>query len=246
MKRVAALALALGTGLVVTSASATPPGPPGYTGKPNLLDPSGAGCTKCHGGGPTPTLSLTGPDTLPASGVGTYTLKVAASSGTVRCMVAATDLAELTPMSATVEKSFDELTPAPAGGGTCVFQLKAPAKGPLTIWYAGASMNGRSTSGDGYASAKRDITVVSSGPSDAGPKPTADGGAQDGGAEPGGDAGTAGSSGSSGTGSSGSSPSATNDDPPGDGGCASAPSPAPSMFTAGAVASLLLARRRRR
>ncbi len=244
MKRAAALALALGTGLVVTSASATPPGPPGYSGKPNLLDPSGAGCTKCHGGGPTPTLSLTGPDTLPASGVGTYTLKVAASSGTVRCMVAATDLAELTPMSATVEKSFDELTPAPAGGGTCVFQLKAPAKGPLTIWYAGASMNGRGTSGDGYASAKRDITVVSGGPGDAGPKPTADGGAQDGGTQPVGDAtvGDAGSSGSSGT----SGQSATNDDLPGDGGCSSAASPAPSLFAAGAVASLLLARRRRR
>lgn len=245
MKRVAALALALGIDLFVGTASATPPGPPGYTGKPNLLDPSGAGCTKCHGGGPTPTVTLTGPDTLPASGVGTYTLKVAASSGTVRCMVAATDLAELTPMSATLEKSFDELTPAPAGGGTCVFQLKAPAKGPLTIWYAGASMNGRGTSGDGYASAKRDITVVSGGPGDAGPKPAADGGpvpTPDGGPpRTGGDAGAAEDGSSGGNGG----PGAAADEPPADGGCSSAPSPAPSLFGAVAVASLLLARRRR-
>ncbi len=243
MKAALALALAVGIDLFVGTARATPPGPPGYTGKPNLLDPSGAGCTKCHGGGPTPSVTLTGPDTLPASGVGTYTLKVAASSGTVRCMVAATDLAELTPMSNTLEKSFDELTPAPAGGGTCVFQLKAPPKGPLTIWYAGASMNGRGTSGDGYASAKRDITVVSNGSGDAGPKPALDGGPAP--TTDGGPRGVdAGSDDDAGGGSGG--PAAGSDEPPADGGCSSAPSPTPSLFAAAAVASLLLARRRRR
>ncbi len=243
MNRVASVALTIGIGLFASAASATPPGPPGYTGKPNLLDPSGAGCTKCHGGGPTPTLSLTGPDTLPAAGVGTYTLKVAASSGTVRCMVSATDLAELTPMSGTLEKSFDELTPGPSGGGTCIFQLKAPAKGPLTIWYAGASMNGRSTSGDGYASAKRDITVVSTGTGDAGAKPVTDAGVT-----PSGDSGTGPSvdSGASGeTSSGGRAPGEASDAAPADGGCASAPAPAPSLLGALVVASLLVTRRRR-
>jgi|GEM_PF-5882754 len=172
------------TSLVCRTASANAPGPPGYTGKPNPTFPGGDGCGRCHTGGPTPQVQLTGPDTIAAGAKGSYTLRVTASGGTLRCMVSATAGVDLTPTSGSVVKSFDELTPSSGAGGNCTFDVKPMNAGSVTIYYAGASTNGNGTGGDGFAKATKVITVTGTTPPptdgggplpDASPPPLPDG-----------------------------------------------------------------------
>lgn len=152
------------------TSSANQPGPAGYTGKPNPQYPAGDGCGRCHSGGPTPQVALTGPNAIAAGTQASYSLRVTASGGTLRCMVAATAGVELTPTSGTLTKSFDELTPSNSPGGTCAFQVKAASAGSITIYYAGASTNGNGTGGDGFARATKVVTVTGGPPPpDAGP-----------------------------------------------------------------------------
>lgn len=163
------------TSLVCRTASANSPGPPGYTGKPNPVFPGGDGCGRCHSGGPTPQVQLTGPASIAAGAKTSYTLRVTASGGTLRCVVAATAGVELTPTSGSVVKSFDELTPSSSAGGNCTFDVQATNAGSITLYYAGASTNGNGTGGDGFAKATKVITVTGTTPppTDAGPQPDA-------------------------------------------------------------------------
>ncbi len=242
-----------------SSATANQPGPPGYTGKPNPQYPGGDGCGRCHSGGPTPQVALTGPDTVAVGALANYSLRVSASGGTLRCMVSATAGVDLTPTSGTLVKSFDELTPSTGAGGTCSFQLKAAAAGNITIYYAGASTNGNGTGGDGFAKATKVVTVTGGTPRpDAGPPIVDAGSPPDGAAPPRVDGGTAGPSVDGGgvlpdgaVAPGGQSPaSLTPTDA--DGGCSAAASPGAPISLWGLVWSavvagaLLVSRRRRR
>ncbi|MBK6465303.1 MAG: hypothetical protein IPF92_30515 [Myxococcales bacterium] len=164
------------TSLVCGTASANAPGPPGYTGKPNPTFPGGDGCGRCHTGGPTPQVQLTGPDTIAAGAKGSYTLRVTASGGTLRCVVGATAGVDLTPTSASVVKSFDELTPSGAAGGNCTFEVQPMNAGSITIYYGGASTNGSGTGGDGFARGTKVVSVTGTTPpptDGGGPRPDA-------------------------------------------------------------------------
>ena len=244
-------------------ASATPPGPPGYTGKPNPAAPSGATCNSCHGASAKPTVTLTGPDTVAAGAVANYTLTVTGTA-TPRCVVAVTDGVELQPTSGNIERSFDELTPRTAGGAPCTFTLKSTKGGTIKLWYAGLSTPGRSGGGPegiGYSGGVKTITVTGgttpadAGASDSGPTPTpTDGGSSP---TPTADGGAVKDSGSgTGTLPDGAAGPATRDPSnpafmptDEDGGCNAAGSPVSlsGLFGAASVAGvLLLARRRRR
>jgi hypothetical protein len=181
---VALSALVLACLLMPSAAFAHSAGILGYSGKS-----SGIMCIACHTGGSTPTVQLTGPSTLQANAVATYTFTI--SGGAAK--LGGLDVAESDSGGAILmpgpgmRVSNNELTHTTpqafsAGKATFTFQVQAgPAAGSFTLYAAGLSAdNSMSDTGDKSADTSMMITVTATAPMDAGsPPPPTDAGMPD-------------------------------------------------------------------
>lgn len=202
------------TSLATIPALANAGGLPGYSGKPNPAAPAGESCNQCHFGGTAPTVSLTGPATLAAGQVASYSLVVQTGQSRAAGAIASTDGVVLTPLT-NVRDSFGEMVPnggvnVAGGSATFTFKVTAPLSGTaLRLWAVGLAANGSGAGGDKAAHLIKDVAVTGGTiPPDAGGGSSGGGGATDaaapaqdpGGGTPDGDGGaTTGSSGSVGT-----------------------------------------------
>jgi len=139
-RAIAAATLAIGVTLMVTTSfETTLASPGGITGR-TLLG-SSPGCTPCHGGGQSTTVTLTGPTTMVVNSTAVCTVQV---SGTSTGVNIAASGGTLTESSSRLKVSGSELTHPSAGSGTYIFTYQAPATaGTQTIYATGlTSRNG--------------------------------------------------------------------------------------------------------
>ncbi|HEY2746767.1 MAG TPA: choice-of-anchor V domain-containing protein [Polyangia bacterium] len=152
--------------LAAADARAHDDGIDGYSGK------SGTVCNQCHSGGATPTVSLSGPTSLPAGGSGTYTLTIAGGAAVAGGLDAALDdasiaagahLATVSPSTKLMSGEVTHATPVKfsSGGLSFQFSVVAPAAArTMTLYAAGNSTNGNdSDSGDKAAATTMSIAV---------------------------------------------------------------------------------------
>jgi hypothetical protein len=166
--RTPAMMVTIGTGLLVaTTAAAKPTGITGASGK------GGDFCNKCHSGGATPTVMLTGPAVLAPGGMATYTLTITGGAAVAGGLDAALDDAALAAgatlgtVTANTRVAAGEVThnqPLPFDQGTLkiLFSVKASDDArAITLYVAGNSTNKDGTnSGDRGAATTMAINVV--------------------------------------------------------------------------------------
>src|SRR3954465_6486466 len=128
-------------------AEARPTGITGASGK------SGTICNRCHSGGATPTVSLSGPSTLAAGGRATYTFTITGGAAVAGGLDAALDdaslaagasLATVSPHTQPRNGEVTHTQPNDFAAGSLTFQfaLNAPATArTMTLWVAGNSTN---------------------------------------------------------------------------------------------------------
>lgn len=135
----------------------------GFSGKPPA-----ASCTNCHNGGPTPTVTLSGPTTLALGATGTYTLDIVtgASGRSAGFDVATSDgvIGKVPQANATwVNNGELSHTKAWPKGATVQVQLTLTAPltgGPVTLYATGLSSNGADdTVDDGTASTTLQVNI---------------------------------------------------------------------------------------
>src|SRR4051812_20331341 len=127
-------------------AEARPTGISGASGK------SGTICNRCHSGGATPTVSLSGPSTLAVGGHATYTFTITGGAAVAGGLDAALDdaslaagasLATVSPHTQLLNGEVTHTQPNDFSGGFLSFQLAghAPPAAPnartLMLWVAG-------------------------------------------------------------------------------------------------------------
>lgn len=156
---------------VVTFASraalATPNGSDsGCSGKTGIPNDTCTSCGNCHTGGTAPTVAFTGPATIDAGAVATYTFTVTTNAAQTGVDIAATNGIVLTHGTNT-QDAFGELTQpspqTPAGGKTDYsFTVTGPQyAGTIELWGSGVAANGNgSISGDGAKEGTMMVTVV--------------------------------------------------------------------------------------
>ena len=144
----------------------------GFSGNPATN--GGATCIACHApGAPRPTLTLSGPTTVPAGATRRFTVTLqggpavtgginVSSSG----VAGSTALGSFTPVAGDLHRVGTEIShsrpkPFSAGRVTFAFDWTAPPyRGPLTLYAAGNSSNGRlNLLGDGIATGSLSLTV---------------------------------------------------------------------------------------
>lgn len=149
--------------LVPLTAAANQLGAVGYSGK------QGETCNKCHSGGGAPTVTLTGPSTLPAGQTGSYTLTVTGGAGTRGGMNVAADVADAVLQGVGSETTafsneVHHASPKAFSGGkvTFAFTLVAPPySGAVKLFGAGNSCNGNGgDSGDRAGTTTFTVTVT--------------------------------------------------------------------------------------
>ncbi len=130
----------------------------GYSGAPGT-----GSCNDCHTGGGAPTLSITGPNDLPAGGTGMFTLTVSGGTRNGVNIAITNTLGALNPVSSNLGIAFRELYQvSPQTGGTYTFSLSAPpTSGPLTIYASANAVNGDgSTGGDRSANTTKVVNIM--------------------------------------------------------------------------------------
>jgi MYXO-CTERM domain-containing protein len=162
MQRSVALLVAVALLLLPRIAHANSSGVAGYTGKPNGVAPNGQTCGSCHTGGSTPTVTLTGPDTLAAGASAELTLSVQGDGSTAGA-AAGSDGATLTP-GAGFRDSFGEMvqTGPQGANGTFKFTVKAPLNGTtMKIWAVG--LGGSALESSASKAITKDIAITGGG-----------------------------------------------------------------------------------
>jgi hypothetical protein len=162
--------------LVAGDARAHEDGIDGYSGK------SGTFCNKCHSGGATPTVTLSGPASLPAGGSATYTLTIkggAAAAGGLDVALddaslgAGAHLATVSPSTQLMGGEVTHTTPVSFTSGSLSFQFSIaapPAPRTMTLYAAGNSTNHNGEdSGDKAAATTMSISVTGNTPPPAPP-----------------------------------------------------------------------------
>lgn len=165
---------------VASTALAESGGVSDYSGKAQRT------CTSCHYGGSAPTVTLTGPTTVPAGSTNTYQLTIQGGAAKVGGLNVAVDTtaAVLVPGVGTQLRGEELVHRGPkafsGGAVSWEFSLRAPAQeGTVKLYASGNSANGDTDwGGDLSASTQLAVTVSSAGPADGG---AADGGPADGG-----------------------------------------------------------------
>src|SRR5437764_193912 len=165
--RVGLLIFALGGGV----AGARPTGITGASGKSGFI------CNKCHSGGATPTVQLTGPSMLMAGAHATYTFTISGGAAVAGGLDAALDdaslaagarLATVSPLTQLLNGEVTHTQPHDFAAGALTFQfaVAAPAAArTMTLWVAGNSTNHDGTnSGDKAAGTSMTITVAAPAP----------------------------------------------------------------------------------
>ena len=167
---------------LAANAEALPTGISGASGK------SGTICNRCHSGGATPMVSLSGPATIAAGGQATYTFTIGGGAAVAGGLDAALDDASLaagahlttvSPRTQILDGEVTHTQPNDFTAGSLTFQLavNAPAAArTMTLWVAGNSTNHDGTKGgDKAAGTSMAITVAAAPPPDfAGAPPGAD------------------------------------------------------------------------
>jgi hypothetical protein len=160
-------------------AAAKPTGISGASGK------SGFFCNKCHSGGATPTVTLSGPAMLQPGASATYTFTISGGAAVAGGLDAALDdaalaagasLATVSPLTKLLngEVTHSQPNDFTAGALTFQFAVKAPpSASTMTLFVAGNSTNHNgNNSGDRAAATTMTITVGSPPPPP--PPPPAD------------------------------------------------------------------------
>lgn len=159
--RTASLAAFLGLNLLASSAFAHSTGAANYAR-------AGASCTGCHQGGPLPTVQLSGPTSLQAGSIGTYTFTITGGAGVTGGMAVSTETsgAQLIPLSGLKADGARKITHSSPGdfvGDRLVytFELKAPGtNGTLLLEAAGNSTNDSSdNTGDNAATTTLEVQI---------------------------------------------------------------------------------------
>lgn len=144
------------------SAWSRPGGITGYSGK------TGGTCNSCHQGGLAPTVELTGPTTLDAGVLGTYTFKVTTANKATGMNAAVSDgtmglVDGGVPVLQVDEGEVTHTNPTTVVGGSTsyTFTMTAPEYGgPITLYAAGNAVDlSGDEDGDQAAAAKLEITV---------------------------------------------------------------------------------------
>lgn len=167
----AVLALAVGLALLTSfgasPASARPEGISGYSGNPEM---GGNTCAVCHSANePTPTVSISGPDTMAAGETAVFSFTVtdgpASVAGfNVSTTAAAGTLATEDPAVRVIGTELTHVAPKPTNNASATFNFTwtAPLESStIVMWGAGVSGDGDFTNGgDSAAGTSKTITVV--------------------------------------------------------------------------------------
>lgn len=151
----------------------------GFSGNPQIN--GGATCAACHApGAATPTVTLSGPQTLDANTIAEYTMTITggpAVTGGVG-VSAGDDAGSFEAVDGDMHAVGDEIShaqPKPFGGGSVSFRFRwrAPAyNGPVTLYAAGNSSNGQlDLLGDGIGTRQFTVQVVNGDPEPPPPPP---------------------------------------------------------------------------
>jgi hypothetical protein len=150
---------------VVGLAIASSGGISGYSGNPGTN--FGQDCNACHAGGVAPTVTLSGPTTVPPGSVTTYALTLTGgqqTTGGLGVSVTRGELAVTDPLTQLLDREITHFIPKADGGSgiTWTFDFQAPtAPTTVTMYAAGNSTNdGQGQNGDAASTDSLMISVA--------------------------------------------------------------------------------------
>lgn len=162
-----------------SAADASRFGRDGFSGNPGTN--GGATCTACHApGAATPTVTISGPQTLDAETIAEYTVTITGGPGATGGLgvSASNDAGSFEPVGSDVhvvggEISHTQPKPFAKGAVSFRFRWRAPAhNGPVTLYAAGNSTNGQlNLLGDGIGTRQFQVTVQNGDPEPPPPPP---------------------------------------------------------------------------